>query len=34
LHGSALSPLVGRDEEINLLLERWVRAKAVTAKLY
>ena len=28
LRGSALSPLVGRDEEINLLLRRWVRAKA------
>jgi class 3 adenylate cyclase len=28
LHGSALSPLVGRDEEIDLLLRRWARAKA------
>jgi DNA-binding winged helix-turn-helix (wHTH) protein len=28
LRGPALSPLVGRDEEINLLLHRWVRAKA------
>src|SRR5262249_13634411 len=28
LHGSALSPLVGRDEEIDLLLRRWPRAKA------
>jgi class 3 adenylate cyclase/predicted ATPase len=28
LHGSALGPLVGRDEEIDLLLRRWVRAKA------
>jgi class 3 adenylate cyclase/predicted ATPase len=27
LRGSALTPLVGRDEEINLLLRRWVRAK-------
>jgi len=27
LHGSALTPLVGRDEEINLLLHRWARAK-------
>jgi class 3 adenylate cyclase/predicted ATPase len=27
LHGSALSPLVGRDEEIDLLLRRWARAK-------
>ena len=28
LRGSALSPLVGRDEEIDLLLRRWVRAQA------
>ena len=28
LRGSALSPLVGRDEEIGLLLRRWERAKA------
>jgi len=28
LRGSALSPLIGRDEEIELLLRRWVRAKA------
>jgi hypothetical protein len=28
LHGSALGPLVGRDEEIDLLLRRWARAKA------
>jgi predicted ATPase/class 3 adenylate cyclase len=28
LHGSVLSPLVGRDEEIDLLLRRWARAKA------
>jgi class 3 adenylate cyclase len=28
LHGSALTPLVGRDEEIDLLLRRWTRAKA------
>jgi class 3 adenylate cyclase len=28
LHGSALNPLVGRDEEIDLLLRRWARAKA------
>jgi hypothetical protein len=28
LHGSTLSPLVGRDEEIDLLLRRWARAKA------
>ena len=28
LHGSALSPLVGRDEEIDWLLRRWAPAKA------
>jgi class 3 adenylate cyclase/tetratricopeptide (TPR) repeat protein len=28
LHGSMLGPLVGRDEEIDLLLRRWARAKA------
>jgi class 3 adenylate cyclase/predicted ATPase len=28
LRGSALSPLVGRDEEMDLLLRRWARAKA------
>jgi predicted ATPase/class 3 adenylate cyclase len=28
LRGSALSPLIGRDEEIDLLLRRWSRAKA------
>jgi class 3 adenylate cyclase/predicted ATPase len=28
LRGSALAPLVGRDEEIDLLLRRWARAKA------
>jgi predicted ATPase len=28
LRGAALSPLVGRDEEIDLLLRRWGRAKA------
>jgi class 3 adenylate cyclase/predicted ATPase len=27
LRGSALTPLVGRDEEIDLLLRRWERAK-------
>jgi class 3 adenylate cyclase len=26
LRGSALTPLIGRDEEIDLLLRRWVRA--------
>ena len=28
LRGAALSPLVGRDEEIDLLLRRWARAQA------
>jgi predicted ATPase/class 3 adenylate cyclase len=28
LRGSALTPLVGRDDEIDLLLRRWMRAKA------
>src|SRR5215472_4991502 len=28
LHGSILSPLIGREEEIDLLLRRWERAKA------
>src|SRR5262249_29729297 len=28
LRGSALSPLIGRDEEIDLLLRRWERGKA------
>jgi class 3 adenylate cyclase/predicted ATPase len=28
LRGAALSPLVGRDEELDLLLRRWERAKA------
>jgi class 3 adenylate cyclase len=28
LRGSALTPLVGRDEEIDLLMRRWARAKA------
>src|SRR5213076_2796373 len=28
LRGSALTPLVGRDEEVDLLLRRWERAKA------
>ena len=27
LHASALTPLVGRDEEVQLLLRRWERAK-------
>jgi len=28
LRGAALTPLVGRDEEIDLLLRRWARAKS------
>jgi predicted ATPase len=28
LRGVALSPMIGRDEEIDLLLRRWARAKA------
>src|SRR5262252_8561364 len=28
LRGTALSPLIGRDEEIDLLLRRWARARA------
>jgi class 3 adenylate cyclase/predicted ATPase len=28
LHGLAFAPLIGRDEEIDLLLRRWARAKA------
>ena len=28
LRGPALSPLVGRDEEIDLLLRRWARARS------
>jgi class 3 adenylate cyclase/predicted ATPase len=28
LHGPALMPLIGRDEEIDLMLRRWARAKA------
>ena len=28
LHGGALSPLIGRDEELELLLRPWARAKA------
>jgi class 3 adenylate cyclase/tetratricopeptide (TPR) repeat protein len=28
MRGSALSPMIGRDEEIDLLLRRWARAKA------
>jgi predicted ATPase len=33
LRGSALSPLVGRDEEIDLLLRRWARAKTGTGQV-
>jgi len=28
LRGAALTPLVGREEEVNLLLRRWARAKS------
>jgi predicted ATPase len=28
LRGSVLTPLVGRDEEVELLLRRWARVKA------
>jgi hypothetical protein len=28
LRGAALTPLIGREEEIDLLLRRWARAKA------
>jgi len=34
LHGSALAPLIGRDEEIDLLLRRWARARASAAIAY
>jgi Adenylate and Guanylate cyclase catalytic domain/SAM domain (Sterile alpha motif) len=33
LHGSGLTPLVGRDEEIELLLRRWSRAKAADGQV-
>jgi class 3 adenylate cyclase len=33
LHGSALTLLIGRDEEIELLLRRWARAKAGTGQV-
>ncbi len=33
LHRAALSPLVGRDEEVALLLRRWARAKAGAARV-
>jgi class 3 adenylate cyclase len=33
LRGSALTPLVGRDEEIDLLLRRWARVKAGDGQL-
>jgi class 3 adenylate cyclase/predicted ATPase len=32
-HGSALAPLIGRDEEIELLLRRWERAKAADGQV-
>jgi class 3 adenylate cyclase len=33
LRGRGLSPLIGRDEEIDLLLRRWTRAKAGDGQL-
>ena len=33
LRGAALTPLVGRDEEIDLLLRRWARAKAESGQV-
>lgn len=33
LHPSALTPLVGRDEEVQLLLRRWERAKTGIAQV-
>jgi len=33
LRGSALSPLVGRDEEIDLLLRRWARARTADGQI-
>jgi predicted ATPase len=33
LRGLALSPLVGRDDEIDLLLRRWTRAKTGTGQV-
>ena len=33
LHGSGLTELVGRDEELELLLRRWSKAKSGPAQL-
>jgi class 3 adenylate cyclase/predicted ATPase len=33
LHATALTPLVGREEEIDLLLRRWARAKAADGQV-
>ena len=32
LRGSMLAPLVGRDEEVELLLRRWASARQATAR--
>ena len=32
LHASGLTALVGREEEVELLLRRWSRAKAARAR--
>ena len=32
LRGATLSPLVGRDEEADLLLRRWIEPRRVTAR--
>ncbi len=34
LRGRSLSPLIGRDEEIDLILRRWTRAKAGNGALF
>jgi class 3 adenylate cyclase len=33
LRGSALTPLVGRDEEVDLLMRRWARTKAADGQV-
>jgi len=33
MHGGALTPLIGRDEEVELLLRRWAKAKAGEGQL-
>jgi class 3 adenylate cyclase/tetratricopeptide (TPR) repeat protein len=33
LHGAALTPLVGRDEEVELLLRRWQRARSGSGQI-